>query len=278
VYRKEVLAYAVLEDVTITRDAVNEGRFQISFKVRSLGKVVYRRTSGNIETEVVDEFRSTGQRDRSWTWLYDPGNDINVSLRYRQGLWRAERTEVFPTSDSADIVVLMDTTGSMSRSIGELKDKCVSFSAQLKKQHLKHRFAVIGFGDTEEGAWLDKHPFTDDPVEFQRHVESLKRFDGGDLPESALDALEQAVDLPFNERSIRRVYLVTDALFHEKTTKTGARAVEIARRLEAKKMLLNIFSSEEFREAYSQLASAPERFQQIEGFGRVLSEGRLLED
>jgi hypothetical protein len=278
VYRNEVLAYAVLDDVQISRDPADEGRLKISFRVTSPGKVVYRRTSGPIETEVIDDFRSTGQRDRSWVWLYDPGKDINVSLRYREGLWKAEQAKVFPTSDSADIVVLMDTTGSMSRSIGELKDKCISFSEQLKKQHLKHRFALIGFGDAEEGAWLDKHPFTDDPVEFRRHVESLKRFDGGDLPESALDALEQAVDLPFNPGSIRRVYLVTDAKFHEKTQKSGARAQEIAKQLEAKKVLVNVFSNEEFRDAYAALASTPERFQQIESFGRVLSEGRLLED
>jgi hypothetical protein len=277
VYRNEVLSYAVVDSLSILRDPVNEGRFRISFEVTSPGKVLYRRTSGSIETEVVDVFRVPGVYFRSWGWVYEPGKDTEVGLRYRKGLWRADRSEVFPTSDSADIVILMDTTGSMSRSIAQLKEKCVFFSEQLKKQNLKHRFALIGFGDRGEGSWLDKHAFTDDVKKFRRDVETIKRFDGGDFPESALDALEEALALPFNEGAIRRFYLVTDAEFHEPTS-SGLRASDVGARLESERILLSVFSSPEYQAQYTKLLGTSGKFQELSSFGEVLAQGRVLED
>jgi hypothetical protein len=276
VYHQTVLSYAVLRDVEIRRDPVDEGRLLISFNVQTPGQVRYRRASGAIETEVVDVFRSPGRYERVWRWIYEPGKAIDASLIYRNGLWRSRSEKSFSTSDRADIVVLIDTTGSMSPSIAQLKEKCVTFSAQLAKQKLQHRFALIGFGDVEEGKWIDEHPFTSDAEEFRREVVSLQRFDGGDLPESALDALEEALDLPFDAGSIRRFYLVTDAQFHEPTSK-GTRASAIAARLERSKVLLTVFSKEEFRREYEKLGGSV-HFQEIEGFGQALSEGRVLED
>ena len=195
-YQSGIGTYAVLRDVRVTRNPANQGRLQISFQVVSPGKAFYERTSGRLHTELVDYFRSPGEVRRVWSWVYEPGKDIDVSLMYRGGLFRRAESWSFPTARQADIVVLMDTTGSMGRSIHLLKEKCIGFSNQLKQQSLEHRFALIGFGDTSEDAWLDKHDFTGDPAQFQKSVSALKRFDGGDLPESALDALEVALAPP----------------------------------------------------------------------------------
>jgi hypothetical protein len=277
VYQGAIGSYAELDGVTITRNPANQGLLQISFQVRSPGKVLYQRSSGKIETEVIDYFHKPETYKRSWSWIYEPGQDIVVSLRSRAGIWKAERRESFQTSRRADIVILIDTTGSMSRSIAQLQEKCVSFSAQLKEQALEHRFALIGFGDTNEAQWIDSYPFTADVDQFRRNVERLKRFDGGDFPESALDALEQALTLPFEAGTIRRFYLVTDAQFHE-PSRSGARASEIGARLEEEKILLHVFSRAEYAADYAKLLGASGKFQEIESFGNVLSEGRILED
>ena len=91
--------------------------FEISFQVVSPGKAFYERTSGRLHTELVDYFRSPGEVRRAWSWVYDPGKNIDVSLLYRGGLFRRTESWSFPTARQADIVVLMDTTGSMGRSI-----------------------------------------------------------------------------------------------------------------------------------------------------------------
>lgn len=277
VYRSTVRCYAVLDGVQIERQGANQGRLEIVFRVVSPGKVFYRRTSGSTRTEVIDYFDSPGEVRRLWSWVYEPGEDIVVSLTYRGGLLRRTARGRFPTAKRADIVVLMDTTGSMSRSIGMLKEKCAAFSAQLKEQSLEHRFALVGFGDTHEPAWLDKYDFTDDVEQFRKQVAGIKRFDGGDFPESALDAIEEALSLPFNRDAIRRFYLVTDATFH-KPTRTGKSVADISSRLQQEQVLLSVFSRAEFDEEYKELLGDTGKFYEMEEFGKVLSEGRILED
>lgn len=276
-HRATVGSYAVLDDVAIARHPASQGRLEFSFRVVSPGKVYYRRTSGRIQTDVIDYFYRTGPVERSWAWIYEPGKPIDVCLWSRRGLVRSSAWASFETSDRADIVVLIDTTGSMDPSIRQLQDKCAAFSQQLTKQSLAHRFALIGFGDAQEPAWLDRHDFTSDVGEFRRWVSQVQRFDGGDLPESALDALEEALKLPFDPQAIRRCYLVTDAEFHE-PARSGATAAQIAARLQQQRVLLSVFSRPQAEQAYRKLLGGSGKFQEIENFGKVLSEGRILED
>jgi hypothetical protein len=112
---------------------------------------------------------------------------------------------------------------------------------------------------------------------FRRDVETLKRFDGGDFPESALDALETALELPFQKGAIRRFYLVTDAQYHEPTS-TGKRASGIAALLERERVLISVFSSPEYQAQYSTLLGPSGKFQELSSFGEVLAQGRVLED
>jgi len=113
--------------------------------------------------------------------------------------------------------------------------------------------------------------------EFQGWVSGIERFDGGDLPESALDALEEALELPFHDGSIRRFYLVTDARYHD-PTRSGLTADELAGQLEAGRVLLHVFSRSQYEADYRTLLGESGRFDEIESFGRMLSEGRVLED
>jgi hypothetical protein len=277
VYRSAVGSYAVVEGLSITRDPASQGRIGIRFDVRAPGKVVYHRTSGKIETEVVDYFNKTGPVQRWWSWVYEPGKNIDVALRYRSGLLPASERHQFTTSSRADIVILIDTTGSMDRSIGDLKDKCLAFCEKLKQQSLDHRIAVIGFGDVHDEPWLDKHDFTKDAVEFQTWVTNLPRFERSDVHQSALDALEEALSLPLDERAMHLFYLVSDASYHE-PSRSGAKAADVAAKLEKAKVQLHVFSEAEYEADYRKVIVGGGKFQEMENFGKVLSEGRVLED
>lgn len=277
VYDWTVGSYAALTDVRIERQPASQGRIEIAFEVRSPGRVRYLRTSGQHRTELVDYFANPGPVERMWSWTYEPGRDIDVSITYRQGLLRRTMRAHFPTAKSADIVILVDTTGSMSPSLKQLQEKCGRFSEQLTRQALPHRFALIGFGDVSDGPWLDAHPFTSDVEEFRKQVAAISRYDGGDLPESALDALEVALDLPFKEDAMRRIYLVTDATFHSPAA-SGATPVDIGSRLEQQRVLLEVFSRPQFERDYRTLLGTAGRFHEVENFGTALEEGRVLED
>ncbi len=277
IYRAAVGSYAVLEDVRIARHPANQGRIEVAFRVVKPGKVHAVRTSGSTHAEILDTFAEPGEFRRYWAWPYEPGHDIVVALHYRSGLWGATAVERFPTSRRADIAVLIDTTGSMGRLIAELRDKCVAFSEELARRDLEHRFALVGFGDRDGGAWLDVHPLTGNAARFRNSVEGVERFDGGDLPESALDAVEEALSLPFDPGAARRFYLVTDAQFHE-PTRSGASAADLARRLAEQRVLLHVFSRRQFESDYAPLLGQTGRFDEIENFGAALGEARLLED
>ena len=276
-YQTSVRTYAVLRDVRIARHPANQGRIQVSFEVVRPGKVYLSRESAGTLTEVIDYYSSPGDQRRDWSWVYQPGEEIQVGLLYRGAIWRRGQQQSFPTSRSADIVVLMDTTGSMSPSIATLKERCGQFSEALNQRQLAHRFALIGFGDTREGEWLDPYEFTDDVETFRQRLSDIRRFDGGDLAESALDAIEAALKLPFDEGAIRRFYLVTDATFHDPAS-SGSKWSDVERKLNDAKVMLNVFTREEFRSEYEALAGESGKVMTIEEFGQVLAEGRILED
>jgi len=280
VYRNTIGAYAVIdpESIRVEQHPIEQGRLRIRFDVVSPGKVRCRRTSGKIATERIDYFDEARQVDRSWSWGYQPGENIDLVLWYRGGLFRKTFSATATTFDRADIVILIDTTESMDPYLVELKEKCAAFSERLDKKALKHRFALIGFGDTHESdPWLQAHEFTPDVGQFIAWTDRVERFDGGDLPESALDALEKALELPLEEKALRRFYLVTDAAYHE-PTESGATAEDLCKRLQEQRVLLRVFSHRKFKTDYERLLGETGRFQEIENFGKVLSEGRVLED
>jgi hypothetical protein len=276
-YQTTVRSYAVLDGVEIAQNPASQGRVEIAFDVRRPGRVFLARRSGGITTEVMDYFEQPGRQTRSWSWLFEPGEPIDVRVRYRGWLWRREQSRSFPTSSKADIVILIDTTGSMNRSIATLRDRCVQFSEAMRQQRIQHRFALVGFGDAAEPEWRDVRAFTDDVAVFRSGVEGLRRFDGGDLPESALDALLAALELPFDEQAMRRFFLVTDARFHA-PAKSGESAAVVAQRLAERRVLLQVFTQPEIRGEYQPLVGSAGRVQTIADFGQVLSEGRILED
>lgn len=277
VYQSGVRSYAVLDNVTIVQNPASQGRVEIAFDVTRPGRVFLSRRSGATTTEVIDYFTETGPQQRSWSWVYEPGREIDVAVRYRGALWRKTQQASFDTSSKADIVILIDTTGSMNRSIATLRDKCVQFSQAMQKQKIEHRFALVGFGDAAESEWSDVHGFTSDVVRFQKSVGEMKRFDGGDLPESSLDAIEKALELPLADGAMRRFYLVTDAQFHE-PTRSAHSADVVAQRLAERQVMLQVFTQDEFRGDYKKLVGTAGKVQTMADFGQVLSEGRILED
>lgn len=273
--------YAVLRDISIIQNPCHQGQLDISFEVVEPGIVYCRRVCDDIQTDIIDDYFQPGRYVRPWSWTYHPGHLIDVSIWSRSwGLCLKSRAE-FPTAEKMDLVILIDTTGSMDQSLQALKEKCITFADKLKTQSLQPRFALIGFGDTQDGEWLTVQDFTDEMEQFQQSVEIIQRFDGGDLPESALDALVEAMRLlekTGDTGSVKRFYLVTDESFHATTADGRFTAEEVGQLLRTKGILLDVFSRLEYSSLYEPLLGPWGHFWEIENFGKVLEEGRVLED
>ncbi|MDA3846025.1 MAG: Hsp70 family protein [Vallitaleaceae bacterium] len=122
-----------------------------------------------------------------------------------------------------NIVFIIDTTGSMDIYIEGVKERAIEFSNILKASDLDYQLCLIGFGDLYEKEKPKVYKFTSDVTKFQKNVKRVPRTYGGDIPESALDALITAsehVGKSELNRDYKNVFiLITDAPPHVPTYK-----------------------------------------------------------
>lgn len=274
--------YAVLGKVAVTQNSGNQGQLEISYEVQKPGRILCRRTSGNLQTDLIFDYREPCRDSQHWNWGYVPGEPIDVTLWSREGVHGIYRKYQFPTSDVVDVVILIDSTESMDESIQTLKEKCVEFASLLERQAVRPRFALIGFGDALQAPqnWIFQTDFFEDVRKFQEAVESIPRFEGGDLPESSLDALAAAIEKVKKDSAGHaiRFYLVTDQSFHPQTAAGNLTVESMAAELKKNRVMLEVFANPRFQQDYLPLIGDCGHFREIENFGEVLSQGRFLED
>ncbi len=106
------------------------------------------------------------------------------------------------TKGPIDVIVVMDTTGSMQSSIDSMRDNAIAAIQKLRGQTKDIRMAVVTFRDraveSDAGHFLTSG-FTDDLESQFAFMRGLKADGGGDTPEDQLDGLSRAVALWENE-------------------------------------------------------------------------------
>jgi hypothetical protein len=85
VYARTVLAYAVLENIQVEQDPMEEGKIQVSYDVTTPGKVAFDRQSGSKRYEKLDLIGETGRQGFWWILPSDSKTGINFHVRYRDG-------------------------------------------------------------------------------------------------------------------------------------------------------------------------------------------------
>jgi hypothetical protein len=117
----------------------------------------------------------------------------------------------------ADVVFVLDLTGSMQFAIDGIKEGIQNFVSQLETSRIDARIALIGFRDIEDDRErpfvmaVEDQPFTKDYRGFREEVRKLTARGGGDEPESSLQALALAAAQPFRSNASRVLLLITDA-------------------------------------------------------------------
>jgi hypothetical protein len=113
----------------------------------------------------------------------------------------------------ADLVFVIDTTGSMNDKIDGLIESCQSFVDKLAAKHIDWAAAVVGFGDlTVEGDRIVATPFSSSAERVKALLRGLPRYSGGgNEGESSLEALQAALDQPGYRPDAMKVFvLITD--------------------------------------------------------------------
>lgn len=137
------------------------------------------------------------------------------------------RVEALQGKRKADIMFVLDCTGSMQGEIDAIRDAIMAFADTIQSDGVRARVGLIEFRDRligEEARVLtfDGQPFTSDPAAFRKEVSVLRATGGGDEPESSLDAVMLALRQPFAADASKVIVLVTDASPHipDKETKS----------------------------------------------------------
>jgi len=121
-----------------------------------------------------------------------------------------------PKPPQVDVVFAVDITSSMNFAIAGVRDGIRSFAGSLNDKGMDLELGLVGFRDGPNGEpleWLtfERGHLTQDFLKFQQQVAALRERGGGDLPESALDALSAAARIPYRDGSQRVLILITDA-------------------------------------------------------------------
>ena len=192
----------------------------------------------------------------------------------------AERSETAPpaqqtrakTKGVADVVFLIDVSGSMAPIIDALRKNIEAFVDSLSSGGANNaapvrdwRGKVVGYRDIEaassEGVeWIEDHPFVRDTAALKAQLASLTAEGGGDEPESLLDALYKVATMEATPKSsqsedpskwryrsdaARVVVVFTDASFKETMSipeAKGGSLQDVANVVMANRIILSLFA------------------------------------
>ena len=176
------------------------------------------------------------------------------------------------TKGVADVVFLIDVSGSMAPIIDALRKNIEAFVDSLSSGGANNaapvrdwRGKVVGYRDIEAAAsenleWIEDHPFVRDTAALKAQLASLKAQGGGDEPESLLDALYKVATMEatpkgsqsedpdkwrYRSDAARVVVVFTDASFKETLSipeAKGGSLQDVANVVMANRIILSLFA------------------------------------
>ena len=176
------------------------------------------------------------------------------------------------TKGVADIVFLIDVSGSMTPIIDALRKNIETFIDSLSTGDANNAAAVkdwrgkvVGYRDIEaagaEGLpWIEDNPFVRDAVALKAQLAGLRAAGGGDEPESLLDAIYKVASMEaspkgaqgdeptkwrYRSAAARVVVVFTDASFKETMSipeAKGGSLQDVANVVMANRIILSLFA------------------------------------
>ena len=148
-------------------------------------------------------------------------SDVSVSDHSIKGKrdYRIADNSGSAVSGQADIVFVIDTTGSMSDEIYAVEQNVVYFAEKLKSDYnVMVNYALIDYKDLEEDGYnttkvikYGASNWFSSTSAFAEKVNSMYATGGGDEPECTVDALETARQLDYRYGAYKFIILITDA-------------------------------------------------------------------
>ncbi len=132
--------------------------------------------------------------------------------------WENENSNL--ESGKADVVFVVDTTGSMGDEIRNVRNNIETFVSELEKNKVDIRLGLVEYKDIyEDGIGSTKsYDWYNNVDSFKTKLSSLSVEGGGDGPESVVDALYCARNMKFRTGVKKYIILLTDADYKNGTS------------------------------------------------------------
>lgn len=185
-------------------------------------------------------------------WVYEvpPGDTLKILLEYYHpnpagheaiaemlfgyGTFGAGASA--PRND-IDVVFVVDTTGSMSPTIADVRAYASQVARQLAAGSNSYRFSLVDYRDfpARTGSSTDYPsrlvvPFTDDLAALQAGLDRLQASGGGDIPESAWSGIMTGLDQPWRPGVQKVLIAMSDAGPLDPEPFTGFTADQVVQR------------------------------------------------
>lgn len=143
---------------------------------------------------------------------------------------------------SVDLVIVLDTTSSMSDDIAQIRRDVLPVIEDLANRATALRVGMVYYKDYFETYLTNRHDFTGELTRIQRRLDHVRVFGGRDIPEAVYEALyEAATAFPWAAEE-RVVLLIGDAPPHPKqrgaVSKEGAMDALLRREIQVQAIIL----------------------------------------
>lgn len=130
-----------------------------------------------------------------------------------------------------DLLLAIDTTGSMGDEINYLKSELRTILTDLRRSHpgLDIRLGLVAYKDEGDVYVTQTHPFVSDVNVMQARLQAQYASGGGDYPEAMDLALARAVAQDWRPDAVKSLLLVADAPPHDENIGKAWRYAEAAR-------------------------------------------------
>lgn len=129
---------------------------------------------------------------------------------------RGQRVQQSGVARLVDVVICMDATESMVPFLRAMVCCILYFIDQCMRSSLDVQLGAVIFWDELYGEYPESYPVGTPPEELKAIFERTKARGGGDIPESALPAIDKDLSLPgFRPGAQKVLLLITDAPCHD---------------------------------------------------------------
>lgn len=173
----------------------------------SLADILYppNAVDNKYNADTVESFHDIARRAKTKAVFVENKNDIVNKI--------GVVLQALPRNESADIVILLDTTRSMWDDLAVLKSRLIPTISRIMQSRV-YRIGLVLYRDEGEKYVTKRIEFNDQLEAVQRSINTLQAEGGGDWPEAIYEAMEEGVNQYSWVAENRVLFIVGDAPPH----------------------------------------------------------------